>query len=188
MRKKIINCIYYLLILLSILLFLKLIISPKKRLEEFAAYDTEKDIRFNDFNSPIEEVIVIKDKPIFRFMYFLEEGKYDNLFIGFYKLNGDKIFEMSVPEYTSNMMFFEFPPLKKGKYLLKIIDEDGDPIPISMASSDGNAYLKDDNKHTIRLIFYYSKDHYFYLWYPLFMFTFLIILFPFIRGDYFEKK
>lgn len=188
MKRRVIKYVYFLLIIISILIFIKLIIRPMKKIVEFAAYDTEKSIDFYEFNSPIEQVIVVEDKPIFRLMYFLEEGTYDNLNIGIYRENGDKILETFVPEYSPNMMFFEFPPLEKGKYLLKISDEDGDPITLSRAYSDGNAYLKNDKEHTVRLVTYYSDNHYFYLWYPLFMFVFLITLYPFVRGEEYEKK
>ena len=85
-------------------------------------------------------------------------------------------------------MVFECPPLENGKYLLKIVDNDGDNIKLKVVSSNEKAYLNDNHKQTIQLITYGLENYYFCLWYPLFLFAFLISIYPFVRSEFDEKK
>ncbi len=187
-KNKKVLYVYYFLVLLSILIFIVLFIRPLRHIAEHAYYNPESEASEKEFGSEVEEIINISDKSIVKLRFFLVSDKYDNLSISLHDEKNNEIFNVFVDEYAVSEMVFECPPLKNGKYLLKIVDNDGDNIKLKVASANEKAHLKGDLKQTLQLITYGLENYYFCLWYPLFMFVFLVSIYPFVGGNNNEKK
>lgn len=186
MKNKL-KLIYIILIILSILTFIFLIIHPFHKEVQIGLYDTKDDLVLESFDSEVNEIFNVDIESTFRLMFFIEKKNYDNLEVSLSDANDNEVFSMHVPSYNSDAMFFEFPPLKKGKYKLSIKDNDGDPIRLYVTKATDNSYLDNNSSKTLQLVTYHYESYYFYLWYPIFLFTFLFTIYPYIWSDKNEK-
>lgn len=188
MKNKILKKIYLGLIIISVLIGFYLVIRPLKRDVQIGHYDVKKNLELKTYGSQVEEIITVENTSTYKILFYIEEKKHDNLNVSLYSLNNNKeIFNVFVKSYESDSMFFEFIPLKKGKYKLIIKDKDDDPLRLYTGNSVDKNYINGDEKNTIKLITYYKENNYFYLWYPIFVIAFLITIYPFVWGDKNEK-
>lgn len=184
---KKIKVAYILLIVLGFLAGIYLIIFPLKHEVQYSAYDVNEKIEEENVGPEVDITINNENDSMFKMMFFIGGEKKDNLFVELSDSNGNEVFQTHIEEYEPNIMFFEFPDIKKGTYNLIIKDEDGDDLYLPCTKSNSLSYFKGNEAKTLKIVISYKDNYYFYLWYPLFLLAFLITIYPFVWEDKHEK-
>ncbi|MBR3230228.1 MAG: hypothetical protein IKF91_05340 [Bacilli bacterium] len=188
MKNKFIKKLYIFLVFVSIMLFIFLIIHPLKHQVQSLYFNTSNKIYYKSYLESIEYNFFVKNDNTFRYIIFLNnDTTYTNLNLCLYDSNNNVIMNQTIEKYKANIMLFEFEPIKSGKYRLVIKDLDGDSIDIAVTKKSKYNYIDGDN-NALKFVTYYREPYYFYIWYPIFVWTFLFTIYPFVwNGDKNEK-